>query len=370
MRHMLDNLRQPLPSQVIVDIAPAINALHSFSSVSDAFESPGIGAWAVETREKLSEEEWERHKIVMKWIGAEALINVIPDEEARSSFPAYLEALSAIPPEELRDGLLSRMASCKGCRLDYKERRQVEDPKALLESRQAFFSIYLHHEKTKTEERIAHRVYDLLNDPPALKSLILNHLTYIWETYLKEEWERRLPELEEAMEGFKQIDVSGLSHFEVIEAITRRNFRGVFRPDVLQEIAVLRFIPSPHSGPYILKTGDGEELQISFGAYQLGERVRGVGAFEGTHVVDRLKALGDETRLEIIRALKVEGELGTQEIIDRFKLSKSAASRHMRQLVATGVLDVRVDEDGLSKFYRLNPAFMVQMQEMLGKMLG
>jgi DNA-binding transcriptional ArsR family regulator len=367
---MLDNLRQPQPSQVIVDIAPTINALHSLSSVSDALESPGIGAWPLETREKLSEQEWLRHKIVMKWIGAEALINVITDEEARSSFPAYLDALSAIPPEELRDSLFNWMTSCAGARLDYKLLPEVEDPKTLLESLQAFLSYYMHPEKPPEEEQIANQVFDLLNDPPELKSLILEHLSHLWETYLKDEWERRLPELEEAVEGFKQIDVSGMSHFEVIEAITRRNFRGVFRPDVLQDIAVLRFIPSPHSGPYILKTGDGKELRISFGAYHLSELVRGVEAFEGTHVVERLKALGDETRLEIIRVIKAEGEMGTQEIIDRFKLSKSAASRHMRQLAATGIVDVRVDEDGLSKFYRLNPAFMGQMQEMLGKLLA
>jgi hypothetical protein len=367
---MLDNLRQPQPSQVIVDIAPAINALHSFSSVSDAHQSPGIGAWAMETREKLSEEEWLNHKIVLQWIGAEPLINVIPGEEARASFPAYLDAISAIPPEELRDKLFTWMTSRSGTRLNYKTHREVEDPKALLDSRQAFADFHISPEKSDEDVQIGHRVYDLLTDPPALKAMIVDHLTYLWETYLKDEWERRLPELEEAVEGFKQIDVTGMSHFEVIEAITRRNLRGVFRPEVLQEIAVLRFIPSPHSGPYILKTGDEEELQISFGAYQLGERIRDVGAFEGTRMVDRLKALGDETRLDIIRALKAEGEIGTQEIIDRFKLSKSAASRHMRSLVATGVVDVRTDEDGLSKFYHLNPAFMSQMQEMLGKLLG
>ena len=87
-------------------------------------------------------------------------------------------------------------------------------------------------------------------------------------------------------------------------------------------------------------------------------------------LMERLKALGDESRLEIIQLLKAEGELGTQEINDRFGLSKSAASRHIRQLVANGIIDVRVDEDGLSKFYRLNPAFMAQMQDMIGKLLG
>jgi DNA-binding transcriptional ArsR family regulator len=367
---MLESPRQPQPSRVIVDISPTINALHSLSSVVDAPESPGIGAWAVETREKLSEEEWENHLILMKWIGAEALINILPGEEARSSFPAYLKALSAIPPEVLRDELFNWMTSRESSHLNFKALPEVENPKHLLESREAFIKVYAHPEEPPQEKQIAHRIFDLFNDPPVLKTLVLNHLNHFWETYLKEEWDRRLPELEEAVEGYKQINVSGMNHFEVIEAITRRNVRGVFRPEVLQEIAVLHFIPSPHSGPYILKTGDGEELQISFGAYQLGERVRGIGALEGTHVVDRLKALGDETRLEIIRALKAEGELRTQEIIDRFGLSKSAASRHMRQLVATGIVDVRTDEDGLSKFYRLNQSFVGQFQEMLGKLLG
>ncbi|HEY69345.1 MAG TPA: winged helix-turn-helix transcriptional regulator [Anaerolineae bacterium] len=367
---MLDSPRHPQPSQVIVDIAPTINALHSLSSIADARDSPGIGSWAAETREKLSEEEWENHLILMKWIGAEALINILPGEEPRSSFPAYLHALSAIPPEVLRDELFNWMTSRESARLNFKIHPAVTNPRQLLESREAFLDAYTKPEKPPEENQTAIRVFDLLSDPPALKDLVLNHLTLIWETHLKEEWDRRLPELEEAVEGYKQINVSGMSHFEVIEAITRRNVRGVFRPEVLQEIDVLRFIPSPHSGPYILKTGDGEELQITFGAYQLGERVRGIGALEGTQVVDRLKALGDETRLEILRALKAEGELRTQEIIDRFALSKSAASRHMRQLVATGIVDVRTDEDGLSKFYRLNQAFVGQFQEMLGKLLG
>ncbi len=367
---MLESPRQPTPSKVIVDISPTINILHSFSSVADAQESPGIGTWAAETREKLSAEEWESHQILMKWIGAEALINILPGEELRSSFPAFLQALAGIPPETLRDELFQWMTSRPSARLNYKIQPEVANPTQLLESREAFLERYTHPEKSPEENQIAHRIFDLLNDPPALKSMILDYLNHFWETHLKEEWNRRLPELEEAVEGYKQINVSGMNHFEVIEAITRRNMRGVFRPEFLQEIAVLHFVPSPHSGPYILKTGDGEELQISFGAYQLGERVRGIGVLEGTHVVDRLKALGDETRLDILRALKAEDELRTQEIIERFGLSKSAASRHMRQLVATGIVDVRTDEDGLSKFYRLNQSFVGQFQEMLGNLLG
>jgi ArsR family transcriptional regulator len=367
---MLDSPRQPLPAQVILDIAPSINALHSLSTVTDSTESPGIDAWAVETREKLSPEEWETHQIVSKWIGTDALINAVPGEKARASFPAYLETLAAFDPMHLRDMLFKWMLARPSARLNYKPYRKADDPQALLASREAFLAYYIHPDKSDEEIHIAHKIYDLLTDPPALQAYVHDYLSHYWETYLKDEWARRLPELEAAVEVFKQLDLSGLSHFEVIEAVTRRNFRGIFRPEALQDYDVMRFIPSPHSGPYILKTGDEKELQISFGAYHLSERISGVDLANGTQVVERLKALSDETRLEIIRMLKAQGEVGTQEIIDRFQLSKSAASRHMRQLTANGIVDVRVDEDGLSKFYRLNPAFLPQMQEMLGRLVG
>ncbi|MGD8456652.1 MAG: metalloregulator ArsR/SmtB family transcription factor [Anaerolineales bacterium] len=367
---MLDSPRQPLPVRVIVDITPTINALHSLTAVADAPNSPGIGEWAVETYEKFSPEEREIIQILTKWIGTDALINAIPDGEARASFPAYLDELSAFQATQLRDVLLKWMSARPSACVNYKPCRKVDNPDTLLASREAFLTHFVNQEKTEEDTRIANRVYDLLTDPPALQAFLYEFLRRYWDTYLKDEWSHHLPELEAAVDAFKQLDLSGLSHFEVIETITRRNFRGIFRPDALQDYAVMRFIPSPHCGPYILKTGDEEELQISFGAYHLSERTSGVTMMDSTQMVERLKALGDETRLEIIRLLKREGEVGTQEIIDRFKLSKSAASRHMRQLTANGIVDARVDEDGLSKFYRLNPAFMPQMQEMLGTLVG
>ena len=364
------NMTQPMPSKVIVDIAPVSNALNSLTIVTMSQDYPGVNTWAVKTREKLLEKEWEQQQIITMWVGAEALINVITDEAAHSNFPAYLEAISAQSSEVLRDELFAWRVSPEGPRLNYVQNSRVENPKILLKSRQAFSGHFLLSEKSQQAAQISHRFFDLLNDPPMLKSLIVDYLDYFWETHLKVEWERRLPELEEAVEGFKQIDVSGMNYFEVTEAITRRDFRGIYRPEVLQNIAVLRFIPSPHNGPYVLKTCNGEELQISFGAYHLSELARGFGALEGVQAVEYFKALGDKTRLKMIQVIKTEGEMGTQEIIDRFQLSKSTASRHTRQLVATGVLNVRVEKDGLSKVYYLNPAFETRMQELLKNLLG
>jgi ArsR family transcriptional regulator len=66
----------------------------------------------------------------------------------------------------------------------------------------------------------------------------------------------------------------------------------------------------------------------------------------------RLNALADETRLSILVLLASEGELSSQEIMERLDLSQSAASRHLRQLAATGYLTVERREG--AKVFRLN----------------
>ena len=61
---MMDNLSQPIPSQVIVDIAPVSNAINSLITVAIAQEFPRIDPWAVKTRQNLSSEKWEQHQII------------------------------------------------------------------------------------------------------------------------------------------------------------------------------------------------------------------------------------------------------------------------------------------------------------------
>ena len=64
-----------------------------------------------------------------------------------------------------------------------------------------------------------------------------------------------------------------------------------------------------------------------------------------------LKALSDETRLLIVQMLK-EGELYSQQIVDRLDLSQSSVSRHLNLLVTGGILSSRWE--GGMKYYRIN----------------
>ena len=67
----------------------------------------------------------------------------------------------------------------------------------------------------------------------------------------------------------------------------------------------------------------------------------------------RLNALADDTRLRILQAIHEAGELCSQEIMVRLNLSQSAASRHLKQLSATGYLSERRREG--AKCYSLEP---------------
>lgn len=367
---MLEDLRHPQPTEVLVDTAPVFNALHSLVSVTDAPASPGIGDWALQTRQKLSDDEWEKHRIITQRLGIEPLSNIVTDAKDLASFEGYIQALEAKASKDFRDELLHWMVARPGLRLNYKPLVEVDDPKTLVKSWEDFVAFHEHPDRDEEKTALLRKTFDLIINPGALQAFITEYLGNFWRVHLLKEWKNNLPELEEALVGFKQIDVTGMSHFEVIEAITRRNFRGVFRPEVLQGYETLRFIPSMHCGPYVLKTSDGKELRITFGAHHLSDLVRGTETFSSAHVVEQIRALADETRLEIIRLLKADDELGTQEIIDRLSLSKSTASRHLRQLVATGIVDVRVDADGLSKSYRLNPTKSSQMQKIMERLLG
>ena len=78
------------------------------------------------------------------------------------------------------------------------------------------------------------------------------------------------------------------------------------------------------------------------------------------------KALGDETRLEIVNMLRGR-QLCVCEIIDAFTLSQPAISHHLKILRQAGVIDDA--KEGKWVFYSLNPeafrlieAFLTQIQ--------
>jgi len=73
-----------------------------------------------------------------------------------------------------------------------------------------------------------------------------------------------------------------------------------------------------------------------------------------TNILEVFKALGDEGRLRILRAVEI-AELSVAEIVDALKMPQSSVSRHLKPLRDSGLLDTR--REGTSVYYRRGPVF-------------
>ena len=73
-----------------------------------------------------------------------------------------------------------------------------------------------------------------------------------------------------------------------------------------------------------------------------------------TEPLKLFKALGDETRLRMLRAVEL-AELSVAELVSVLKLPQSSVSRHLKPLRDAGLLEAR--REGTSVYYRRGPAF-------------
>ena len=64
------------------------------------------------------------------------------------------------------------------------------------------------------------------------------------------------------------------------------------------------------------------------------------------------QALGNKTRLDIVKLILAKKEVSCQEIMKRFPLSQPTMSHHFGLLIDSGVLDVT--KDGVRHYYRVD----------------
>ena len=80
------------------------------------------------------------------------------------------------------------------------------------------------------------------------------------------------------------------------------------------------------------------------------------------HIAERFKALAELSRLEMLHALR-EGELTVTDIQEATGLGQANVSKHLQLLHALGFVKRR--KDGLSTYYRLADADVLQLCELM-----
>ncbi len=341
----------------VVALEPVYSVLMSMVALRDPENYGGLDDWVIQTAASMEPELRAQHRLLFDWLWLDALSNAVARGPATESFPAYLADLAQQAPESLRDTLLYWMIHAPHLRVGNYEHPFVAPPDLALLLTDVTHFVRLLEPKEQIGEKEwqeVQTIHALFNQPAHLQTLLVTHLQTLWDRCLAAEWQRVAPKLQATVDAFQPVALDGLAMLDAMQVVTGRDLRPAFRLDALLTYRRVRFIPHLHNGPYIVWFGDAEELRIGFAAHQPPIATPTRPAFDLGMLVNRYKALADETRLAILLALREAQELSTQDVIDHFGLDKSAASRHLRQLVATSLIEER-REEGAKKVYRINP---------------
>jgi DNA-binding transcriptional ArsR family regulator len=316
--------------------------LHSLQMASEVERYSGLSPWLNEFMDALSPEERDDLEVVC---------STIPDRFAfdyrHKTFSEFLKELKNYPAENLIQEATYWM----------KEKKQfhdnvLSDPMSFVE-----FMRLVYEEKgvTDIDEKDLQRVFSFYSKPEELKALMITFLTNMWDKHLRFEWKRKEEELRECVDVLSKFDYSNLSIHEIVETVTNRDLRGreYFEAE-MEKATHLIFVPTPHLGPYVSWISDnktGADL-VLFGARVPANMNKNSSALVRADLLVRLNALADETRIRMLEMLAKEPEICAQDFINVLELSQSSASRHLRQLTASGFVTERRRD--VAKCYTLN----------------
>ncbi len=326
-----DAIVLPEVNLIEVRLDPAQTFINSMVLIRRSEELSGLNPWIYETAAALTSEQQAQHNLVI--IGFHYA--VLPNRYWKD-IPSYLAHIESCDPETLKDQLLDFYIKYKPA--DIEEDVPETDKETLL----ADLDFYLDYLDKKfsagfVERDVESKAFELLNDPPEMQRQIVSHLKFMWEEFYQDEWKRILPMLEDAVMAFGQVDFSNLNRQEIAKYIIGSEVK----TDFLEEIAKnqqIFFVPSAHNGPYLGKFHYKNSHGVIFGARLPEDTEVHAPDLSRNEITIRLSALADDLRLNILKVIAEEGEMKSQDIMDKLELSQSAASRHLKQLSATGYL--------------------------------
>ena len=338
-----DNIVPPPTTPIEIGLEPAQNGLISLHSLLLSEKYSGLPDWVTNTASALTSEEWDDHKLV--FIG---LYYTLVPQESWPSFSAYVESLENADPVTLRDRMLNKYAQ-----FPPKDGEKTKSPTAdappvdwdhVLQDADTYLAVLTERfGADHVDSEIETRAYSYVIDPPAMQTLIVSHLRHMWDKHLGNEWERVEPMLLDAVKAFQQVDFSSMSKMEAAQLIVESiaDEKEEWLQKRLGECQQVTFVPSAHVGPYVLTVDSGDDLWVMFGARPPVGITIDAPDLSRADIVTQLNALADDTRLRILKLISDQGELRSQEVMEALDLSQSAASRHLKQLSATGYLRAR-----------------------------
>lgn len=329
-----ESLVRPQIALVEVGTEPVYNALHSLMLVHKAADVSGLSEWVQNTRDALTAGELANHRMVV-----EGLHYALYPQRRFNSFPDYVRHLQEMDPAQLRDRLLDGYFDLPCMRDEpspYQTYEEVlQSPESYLDFLTGRFGAEI------VDPQLERQAYEYAVNPAAMQGLIVSHLRMMWDRFLADEWARVEPMLADSAAAFNAVNLAGMPIREAAEFITGQPLADTDWTVIERDFRRFIFVPSAHIGPYLGRYYRGDTYVIVFGARLPQGTAVSAPDLSRNEIVVRLNALADDTRLRILHLIAEEGELRSQDIINTLDLSQSAASRHLKQLSATGYLQER-----------------------------
>lgn len=327
-------------------VRPVPIMLHSLilSNYSDMYS--GISDWLTQLPAKLTPEQRQQHAIFC--------LNAPEDlvfDHMNATFPQFIQFIAQMSDSQFYDLTTNWML----------EKPYFTSKEAILATPDAYIAFLTQVYGDKSDKGIEADTllwrsnYDYLTQPAKLRALMVDFMGYMWETHFATEWKRTEPLLLESANAYSQMSFREMDATSILEAVTGRDMRGKdYFDDELAKTTDMIFMPSPHMGPYISWISNPKNSAdiVLYGARLPRNTQFGNSALNRSELLVRLNALADETRLRMLEMLKQEGEICAQDFITALDLSQSSASRHLRQLTASGYVTERRRD--VAKCYTLN----------------
>jgi DNA-binding transcriptional ArsR family regulator len=361
----MDYVYAPTIVQVRFGIEPVCNLFESMDLLTSIDELSGMNPWVYETEARLPEEIRKTTDMLVN-AGVWHLIGQTPDHLIAGEFEPYLQWLGSLQPEVLRGMMASWLWEIPNDKASDLREAIFDDADLMMTQVKKWTDYKTAQKGHQYDIECFTPIFPLLKDAKALQTTLLENLYWMWDNVLREEWERKLPLLQSSLEAYQQHDYQNMTAVEAVRAVSGRDMTHTGWEWPFSELI---FVPSPHLGPYIgrFDAKDHHVARVMFGVRQPPNTRGSLPELSRSELTPRLTALADDTRLRILEIVAQQDEICAQDIMSLLDLTQSAASRNLRQLVATGYLVERRQET--AKCYSINRERIDDTMRALRRML-
>ena len=335
----------PLAGVLEWDWGTAYELLNSFHTILRPKEHGVPAPWAAGVRKRLSQQSQLDLKHFFTLPFGYLLytpVHLIHEMDAPKDVARLLKLLEAIPDEEFLQRIHTPVYSADLSRVTHKAAsgKPVTDAD-VEEYRRVLSKSGSRNALTAAEIR---RILSDMSDPANTKKRYLSLLREYQSVFFAEEEERERPVLEKMLADAKKLAKKST----VPDLIERLSNGFTLSPDI--DLKKLVLVPSIWLHPFVLRLELADrELFLCWGARPAGYRL-----VPGEIVPDEallvLRALGDPTRLRLLRLLSAQPR-SPQSLAVELKLSLPTVSHHMRELRVAGLVRVELAGRGRESKY-------------------